>query len=71
MAAWRRAMSAYDTDCGASVMAWMRPVSCTGKKPLGMNTYSSMVTHQRGDRHHERQRLALEHPLERHRRSGR
>ncbi len=44
MASWRRAISAYDTDCGASVMAWMRPVSCTGKNPLGMNTYSAMVT---------------------------
>ena len=35
--AWRRDMSAKETDCGASVIAWMTPVSCTGKKPLGMN----------------------------------
>ena len=25
-----------EIDCGASEMPWMSPVSCTGKKPLGM-----------------------------------
>ena len=35
MACWRSAMAANDTDLGASVMPWMTPVSCTGKKPLG------------------------------------
>ena len=30
------AMAAKEIDCGASEMPWMRPVSCTGKKPLGM-----------------------------------
>ncbi|MCY1370740.1 hypothetical protein D9M69_578450 [compost metagenome] len=32
---WRWLMAANDTDCGASEMPWIRPVSCTGKKPLG------------------------------------
>ena len=34
---WRSAIDAYDTDCGACVIAWITPVSCTGKKPFGMN----------------------------------
>ncbi len=37
-ACWRSAMAAKETDCGASVIAWISPVSCTGKKPLGMTT---------------------------------
>ena len=35
-ACWRSAIAANEIDCGASVMPWMRPVSWTGKKPLGM-----------------------------------
>ena len=35
-ARWRSLIAANDTLCGASVMAWIRPLSCTGKKPLGM-----------------------------------
>ena len=31
----RSAIAANDTDCGASVIAWIAPVSCTGKKPFG------------------------------------
>src|SRR5436190_367082 len=38
-ASCRCAMAAKDTDCGASVMPWMRPVSWGGKKPLGVRTY--------------------------------
>jgi hypothetical protein len=34
-ACWRSLMLAKETVCGASVMARMMPVSCTGKKPLG------------------------------------
>ena len=30
----RRAIAPYEVDCGASVITWIRPVSCTGKKPL-------------------------------------
>ena len=32
----RSAMAAKETDCGASEMPWMTPVSCTGKNPFGM-----------------------------------
>ena len=32
------AIEAYETDCEASVMAWMRPVSWTGKNPFGITT---------------------------------
>ena len=31
----RSAIASNDMDCGASVMTWMAPVSCTGKKPFG------------------------------------
>ncbi len=31
----RSAIAENDTDCGASLIAWIAPVSCTGKKPLG------------------------------------
>ena len=34
----RSAIASNDTDCGASVMTWMAPVSCTGKKPFGTAT---------------------------------
>ena len=33
-----RTMSGYDTSAAASVVPRMKPVSCTGKKPLGMAT---------------------------------
>ena len=29
-------MAAKEMDAGACEMPWMTPVSCTGKKPLGM-----------------------------------
>ncbi len=32
------AMRANETDCEASEIPWISPVSCTGKKPLGMTT---------------------------------
>ena len=35
---WRLAMASKEIDCGASVTAWIRPVSCTGKKPFGITT---------------------------------
>jgi hypothetical protein len=35
---WRPVMALKEVSWGASVMAWMRPVSCTGKKPLGITT---------------------------------
>ena len=35
-ARWRSLIAAKETLCGASVMAWIRPLSWTGKKPLGM-----------------------------------
>ena len=34
---WRSAMAGKEMSWGASEMAWISPVSCTGKKPLGMN----------------------------------
>ncbi len=37
-ACWRSAIVPKETDCGAWAMPWITPVSCTGKKPLGMNT---------------------------------
>ena len=40
----RSAMAANEIDCGASVMAWMAPVSCTGKKPFGTTRYSATVS---------------------------
>ena len=43
-ACWRCAIAAKDTDCGASLMPWMSPASCTGKKPLGTTRYSSTVS---------------------------
>ncbi len=35
-ACWRSAIAANEIDCGASVMPWIAPVSCTGKKPFGI-----------------------------------
>ncbi|OIQ76288.1 hypothetical protein GALL_420300 [mine drainage metagenome] len=35
-ASCRRCMAANEMSCGATVVAWISPVSCTGKKPLGM-----------------------------------
>ena len=37
-------MAGNDIDCAASEMPWMTPVSCTGKKPLGMTMYSTTVS---------------------------
>jgi hypothetical protein len=37
-ARWRPTMALKEVSWGASEMAWMRPVSCTGKKPLGIAT---------------------------------
>ena len=37
-ACWRSAMAGNETDCGASEMPWIRPVSWAGKKPLGTIT---------------------------------
>ncbi len=34
-ACWRSAIAENEIDCGASVITWMAPVSCTGKKPFG------------------------------------
>ncbi len=36
-ARWRSDMAWKEIDCGASATPWITPVSCTGKKPLGMN----------------------------------
>ncbi|MNH29282.1 hypothetical protein D3C79_895060 [compost metagenome] len=36
-------MAAKDTDCGASEIPWITPVSCAGKKPLGTTRYNSTV----------------------------
>ena len=35
---WRSAMAAKEMSCRASAWAKMKPVSCSGKKPLGMTT---------------------------------
>ena len=40
----RSAIAANDTDCGASLMAWIAPVSCTGKNPFGTAMYSTTVS---------------------------
>ena len=37
-------MASKEMLCGASVMAWITPVSCDGKNPLGMAAYSSTVS---------------------------
>ena len=42
-ACWCCAMAAKDVDCEASVIAWIWPVSCTGKNPLGTTRYSNPV----------------------------
>ena len=34
-ARWRSLIASKETLCGASVTAWIRPLSWTGKKPLG------------------------------------
>ena len=34
-ARWRSLIAANDTLCEASVIAWIRPLSWIGKKPLG------------------------------------
>ncbi|MNT88516.1 hypothetical protein D3C72_2290910 [compost metagenome] len=39
-----RAMAPNEVVCAASVMPWITPVSCTGKKPLGTSRYSSTVS---------------------------
>ena len=36
--AFCRLAMASEIDCGASVTAWIRPLSCTGKKPFGITT---------------------------------
>jgi hypothetical protein len=38
------AIAANDTDCGASLMAWIAPVSCTGKNPFGTAMYNTTVS---------------------------
>ena len=43
-ACWRSAMAEKEIDCGACVMAWISPVSCCGKKPLGTTMYSTTVS---------------------------
>ena len=43
-ACWREAMASNDVLCAASVMTWINPVSCTGKKPLGTTMYSTPVS---------------------------
>jgi hypothetical protein len=35
-ACWRPRMASNDTVCGASVTAWIRPLSWIGKNPLGI-----------------------------------
>ena len=42
-ACWRLAMASNEVVCVASVMTWIRPVSCTGKNPLGTTPYSRPV----------------------------
>ena len=34
-ARWRSLIASKETLCGASVTAWIRPLSWIGKKPLG------------------------------------
>ena len=36
-------MAENDTACGASEIPRITPVSCTGKKPLGIMMYNTMV----------------------------
>ncbi|MNL57285.1 hypothetical protein D3C87_1808340 [compost metagenome] len=43
-ACWRSAMAGNEMDCGPCVMAWIRPVSCCGKKPLGTIRYNTAVS---------------------------
>ncbi len=40
---WRRCISAKETSVPASVTAVIRPVSCNGRKPLGIAMYSATV----------------------------
>jgi len=39
----RVAMAENETACGASEIPRITPVSCTGKKPLGIMMYNTMV----------------------------
>ncbi len=43
-ACWCRDIAASEVSWAATEMPWMMPVSCTGKKPLGMMTASTTVT---------------------------
>ena len=53
------------TVCAATEMPWITPVSCTGKNPFGTMMYSNTVTHQRDERDQQRQRLMIQHDVQR------
>ena len=42
-ACWWRDIAASEVSWAATEMPWMTPVSCTGKKPLGMTTARTTV----------------------------
>ena len=41
---WRSVIAANEVSCGASVMAWIAPLSWIGKKPLGTTRYKPAVS---------------------------
>ena len=41
---WRSPMAWNDTLCGASVITWITPLSCTGKKSFFTARYSKPVS---------------------------
>ena len=45
-------------------MPWITPVSCTGKKPFGIDDVEQHGQRQRRDRDEQRRGLAVEHPVE-------
>ena len=44
IACWLSSIASNEIEGDACVMPWMMPVSCVGKKPLGMVMYSSTVS---------------------------
>ena len=46
-----RDIARNDADCGASEMPWIEPVSCSGKKPLGISEVEDRRERQRHQEH--------------------
>jgi len=53
-----------ETDCTASETPWMTPVSCMGKKPLGMRMNMTMVATRVAARGQQRDGTKAQHHLQ-------